>query len=42
MLKSFLSSSSDLSTLTDDEIDGILSVIERDFKLREKEFKRIE
>ncbi|CAM2708910.1 unnamed protein product [Rotaria socialis] len=42
MLKSSISQSSELSTLNDDEVKRIMSVIERDFKLREKEYKRIE
>ncbi|CAF0831202.1 unnamed protein product [Rotaria sordida] len=41
MIKSSLSQSSELSTLNNDEIKLIMSVIERDFKLREKEYKRI-
>ncbi|CAF5162618.1 unnamed protein product, partial [Rotaria magnacalcarata] len=40
MLKSSISQSSELSTLSDDEVKRIMSVIERDFKLREKEYKR--
>ncbi|CAF4759492.1 unnamed protein product, partial [Rotaria magnacalcarata] len=36
MLKSSISQSSELSTLSDDEVKRIMSVIERDFKLREK------
>ncbi|CAF1679539.1 unnamed protein product [Rotaria magnacalcarata] len=42
MLKSSISQSSELSTLSDDEVKRIMSVIERDFKLREKEYKRTE
>jgi hypothetical protein len=42
MLKSSLSLSSDLPTLNDDEIKRIMLVIDRDFKLRQKEYKRIE
>ncbi|CAF1010262.1 unnamed protein product [Adineta steineri] len=42
MIESSLVRSSELSTLNNDEIKRIMSVIERDFKLREKEFKRIE
>ena len=36
------SKSSDLSILNNDEIKRIMTVIERDFKLREKEYKRIQ
>jgi hypothetical protein len=42
MLKSSLSQSSEFSGLNDDEIKRIMSVIERDFQLRQKEFQRIQ
>ncbi|CAF2671258.1 unnamed protein product [Rotaria sp. Silwood2] len=42
MITSSLSRSSELSTLNDHEIKRIMSVIERDFKLRENEYKRIQ
>ncbi|CAF1200030.1 unnamed protein product [Rotaria sp. Silwood1] len=42
MIKSSLSRSSELLTLNNDEIKRIMSVIERDFKLREKEYERIQ
>lgn len=42
MLESSLSQTSILSTLNEHEARRIMSVIERDFKLREKEYKRIE
>jgi hypothetical protein len=40
--KSFNSRASELSVLNDDECKRILSVVERDFKLRQKEFQRLE
>lgn len=42
MIKSRLSRSCELPTLNDDETKRIMAVIERDFKLRQKESKRIE
>lgn len=36
-----VSDTSTLSTLNDDEVKRIILVLERDFKLREKEYKRI-
>jgi len=42
MLKSSPSLPSELPTLNNDEIKRIMSVIDRDFKLRQKESKRIE
>jgi hypothetical protein len=42
MIKSAISEESTLSTLNDDEVKRVLLVIERDFKLREREYKRIE
>ncbi len=40
--KSEISRASQLSVLNDDECKRILSVVERDFKLRQKEFDRLE
>jgi hypothetical protein len=40
--KSEISRASQLSILNDDECKRILSVVERDFKLRQKEFERLE
>jgi hypothetical protein len=40
--KSEISKASQLSILNDDECKRILSVLERDFKLRQKEFDRLE
>ena len=40
--KSVTSRASELSVLNDDECKRILSVVERDFKLRQKEYQRIE
>jgi hypothetical protein len=42
MLRPSLSLPSELPTLNNDEIKRIVSVIDRDFKLRQKESKRIE
>jgi hypothetical protein len=42
MIKSAISEESALPTLNDDEVKRVLLVIERDFKLREREYKRIE
>jgi hypothetical protein len=41
-MKTSLSQSSEFLGLNDDEIKRIASVIERDFQLRQKEYKRIE
>lgn len=41
-MESSIAQSSELATLSDDEIKRIISVIERDFQLREKENRRIE
>ena len=41
-MKTSLSQSSELSGLNDDEVKRIASVIERDFKLRQREYKRIQ
>ena len=41
MTQTSVSDSSTLSTLNDDEVKRIILVLERDFKLREKEYKRI-
>ena len=40
--KSEISRASQLSILNDDECKRILSVVERDFKLRQQEFDRLE
>ncbi|CAF3582162.1 unnamed protein product, partial [Rotaria sp. Silwood2] len=40
--KSVTSRASDLSILNDDECKRILSVLERDFQLRQQEYKRLE
>ena len=40
--KSINSRASELAVLNDDECKRILSVVERDFKLRQKEYKRLE
>jgi hypothetical protein len=40
--KSNASRTSELSVLNDEECKRILSVIERDFQLRQKEYKRLE
>ncbi len=42
IMKTSLSQSSEFLGLNDDEIKRITSVIERDFKLRQKEYKRIQ
>lgn len=41
MMKKSLSQSAEFLGLNDDEIKRITSVIERDFKLRQKEYQRI-
>jgi len=40
--KSNTSRASELSVLNDEECKRILSVVERDFQLRQKEYKRLE
>lgn len=42
VVKSLTSRASELAVLNDDECKRILTVVERDFKLRQKEYERLE